>query len=79
MKMNTMPALLILAIAMCNLPGAHAEGCAKGAVVGGVAGHVLGHHAVLGAVAGCIIGHHQAETRKREQQKSKLNTSQERP
>ena len=40
--------------------GREAKGCIKGAVVGGVAGHYLHHHAVLGAVAGCIVGHHMA-------------------
>lgn len=45
---------------------AHAEGCLKGAVVGGVAGH-LKHHAVLGAVAGCAIGHHLAAQAKKQQ------------
>jgi hypothetical protein len=39
---------------------AHAAGCLKGAAVGGVAGHLAGHHGVLGATAGCAIGHHEA-------------------
>jgi hypothetical protein len=39
---------------------AYSAGCLKGAAVGGVAGHVAGHHTVLGAGAGCIIGHHEA-------------------
>ena len=39
---------------------AEAKGCLKGAAVGGVGGHVAGHHAVLGAAAGCAIGHHRA-------------------
>jgi hypothetical protein len=39
---------------------AHAAGCLKGAAVGGVAGHLAGHHGLLGATAGCAIGHHQA-------------------
>jgi hypothetical protein len=39
---------------------AHAAGCLKGAAVGGVAGHLAGHHGVLGAGAGCVIGHHEA-------------------
>jgi len=30
----------------------------KGAAVGGVVGHVAGHHAVVGAAAGCVIEHH---------------------
>ena len=45
---------------------AHAEGCLKGAVIGGVAGH-LKHHAVLGAVAGCAVGHHLAAQAKKQQ------------
>jgi uncharacterized protein YcfJ len=32
----------------------------KGAVVGGVAGHYMGHHGWLGAAAGCLIGRHRA-------------------
>ncbi|KQS01419.1 hypothetical protein ASG11_17245 [Sphingomonas sp. Leaf357] len=39
---------------------ADAKGCLKGAAVGGVGGHLAGHHAVLGAAAGCAIGHHRA-------------------
>lgn len=39
---------------------AYSAGCLKGAAIGGVAGHVAGHHAVLGAGAGCVIGHHEA-------------------
>ncbi|WP_157825389.1 hypothetical protein [Rahnella sp. AA] len=45
---------------------AQAAGCLKGAVVGGVAGH-LKHHAVIGAVAGCAIGHHLAAQEKKQQ------------
>jgi hypothetical protein len=45
---------------------AQAEGCLKGAVAGGVVGH-LKHHAVLGAVAGCAIGHHLAAQAKKQQ------------
>ncbi|MBB6113513.1 outer membrane lipoprotein SlyB [Rahnella inusitata] len=45
---------------------AQAAGCLKGAVVGGVAGH-LKHHAVLGAVAGCAVGHHLASQAKKQQ------------
>jgi hypothetical protein len=39
---------------------ASAEGCLKGAAVGGVVGHVAGKHGVVGAAAGCAIGHHDA-------------------
>ncbi|MFD3247378.1 hypothetical protein [Rahnella aquatilis] len=45
---------------------AQAEGCLKGAVAGGVVGH-LKHHAVLGAVAGCAVGHHLAAQAKKQQ------------
>ena len=43
-----------------------AAGCLKGAVIGGVAGHYVGHHGVLGAGAGCVIGHHEATKHARE-------------
>ena len=45
---------------------ANAAGCLKGAAVGGVAGHVIGHHGLLGAGAGCLIGHHEAAKHARE-------------
>jgi hypothetical protein len=38
---------------------AQAKGCLKGAVVGGLAGH-MAHHGVLGAAGGCAVGHHMA-------------------
>jgi hypothetical protein len=49
---------------------AHAAGCLKGAVIGGVAGHLAGHHGVLGAGAGCVIGHHEASQQARTQQQA---------
>jgi hypothetical protein len=45
---------------------AHAAGCLKGAMIGGVAGH-FAHHPILGAAAGCAIGHHRAAVAQREQ------------
>ena len=39
---------------------ADAAGCLKGAIVGGVAGH-LAHHTIVGALGGCIIGHEMAK------------------
>lgn len=45
---------------------AMAEGCLKGAAVGGVAGHVAGNHAVAGGAAGCAIGHHEAKKKDKE-------------
>jgi outer membrane lipoprotein SlyB len=53
-------AALALAIGLMSAP-AGAKGCLKGAAVGGVAGHVVGHHGVVGAAAGCVIGHHEAK------------------
>lgn len=41
-------------------------GTMKGAAVGAVAGHMMGHHAVAGAAAGAAIGHHErAKSEKR--------------
>jgi hypothetical protein len=59
------PAAFVLGLAMVasgSTPAA-AAGCLKGAVVGGVAGHFVGHHGLLGAGAGCLIGHHEANKR----------------
>jgi hypothetical protein len=48
-------------IAVATIPGpAQAKGCLKGAMVGGVAGHFVGHHGLLGAGAGCLVGRHYA-------------------
>ena len=44
----------------------YGAGCLKGAAVGGLAGHVAGHHGVIGAGAGCIIGHHEASKQAKE-------------
>jgi hypothetical protein len=39
--------------------------------VGGVAGHVVGHHGVAGAAVGCAIGHHEAKVKaKKEKQRA---------
>lgn len=55
-------------IAATALPApAHAIGCASGAVLGGIGGHLAGHHGLLGAAAGCAVGHHQAVKQNREQ------------
>jgi uncharacterized protein YcfJ len=61
-----MKRVLIAAAASVAMAGAlplapaNAAGCMKGAVVGGVAGHYMGHHGWLGAAAGCLIGRHRA-------------------
>lgn len=56
-------------IAAATVPGpANAAGCLKGAAVGGVAGHFIGHHGLIGAGAGCLIGRHNANKRAAQQQ-----------
>jgi hypothetical protein len=51
-------------IAAAALPGsAQAAGCLKGAAVGGVAGHFVGHHGLIGAGIGCLVGRHNANKR----------------
>lgn len=50
---------IVLAVAMAMLAStapAEAAGCLKGAIIGGIAGH-LAHHTLLGALGGCLIGH----------------------
>jgi hypothetical protein len=47
--------------------GSADAGCVKGAIVGGVAGHFVGHHGLLGAGVGCAIGHHERVKREREE------------
>jgi hypothetical protein len=67
MKSMLIPAAFVLALAAGLTPGpVQAAGCLKGAAVGGVAGHLAGHHGVLGAGAGCIIGRHEANKHARE-------------
>jgi len=56
---------LVLGAGFTPAPG-QAAGCLKGAAIGGVAGHLAGHHGLLGAGAGCIIGHHEANKHARE-------------
>ncbi|TLU72533.1 hypothetical protein [Lichenicoccus roseus] len=51
-------AMLMLA-AVASQP-ADAKGCLKGAAVGGVGGHMAGHHGLVGAGVGCAVGHHMA-------------------
>ena len=46
---------------------ADAKGCMKGAAVGGIAGHMVGH-GVLGAAADCAVGHHEANKEQRADQ-----------
>ena len=66
MKTLAIAAALIAATSLLPAGSAHAAGCVKGAVVGGVAGHFV-HHGWLGAAAGCLIGHHEANKHMRQQ------------
>ena len=57
-------------------PQADAAGCLKGAAVGGVAGHMAGHHGLLGAGAGCAVGHHEASKHQRQgEQAARANST----
>jgi hypothetical protein len=52
--------LIALAVVMSTASlgtSAHAAGCLRGAIIGGVAGH-FAHHGWLGAGAGCLVGRH---------------------
>jgi hypothetical protein len=60
MKWMALTAAVMVGAAMLPAGSAQAAGCLKGAMVGGVAGHYLGHHGWLGAAAGCLIGRHSA-------------------
>jgi membrane protease subunit (stomatin/prohibitin family) len=68
MKTKLIAATLMLSLASTGVAYAKPS-CAKGAVVGGVGGHVAGRHGLLGAAAGCVIGHHMAKKQEREQQR----------
>ena len=67
MKSIVIAAGLLVGLAGIAATPADAAGCLKGAVVGGVAGHYVGHHGLLGAGAGCLIGRHEANKHAREQ------------
>jgi len=72
MKAILVPAAFAVAVtglALSTTP-APAKGCLKGAAVGGVAGHFVGHHGLLGAGAGCIIGHHEAIKHARQRERA---------
>ena len=59
--------VLVGSALLLTTPAVSAKGCLKGAAVGGVAGHVVGHHGVIGAAAGCAIGRHRANKARTEQ------------
>ena len=63
------------ALALIASPSAEAKGCLKGAAVGGVAGHFMGHHPVAGAAVGCAVGHHQAAKKAKQAQAAQSRAS----
>jgi hypothetical protein len=65
---------LFAALAMVAAP-AQAKGCLKGAAVGGVGGHFIGHHGLVGAAVGCAVGHHRANKRDAEAQRADNTTN----
>ena len=66
---------MFAALAMVAAP-AQAKGCLKGAAVGGVGGHVVGHHGLLGAAVGCAVGRHRANKRDAEAQRASVPAKQ---
>ena len=57
MKSILLPAALALALAAGLTPApVQAAGCLKGAAIGGVAGHLAGHHTLLGRVQAAPLG-----------------------
>lgn len=63
---------LSLIMALGSMGTAQAAGCIKGAVVGGVAGHVAGKHSLIGAAAGCVVGRHMANKKAKEEAEKKV-------
>lgn len=67
MKRLLIATALIAMAGAAPLGAANAAGCLKGAAVGGVAGHFVGHgHGLLGAGIGCMVGRHHANKVERE-------------
>ena len=67
MKRVLMAAALVAMAGAVPLGSANAAGCLKGALIGGVAGHYVGHHGLLGAGVGCLVGRHHANKVTRDQ------------
>ena len=64
--MKTTLISLTLAVALASTTSIASAGCAKGAVIGGIGGHVAGKHGVIGAAAGCLVGRHMEKKKERE-------------
>lgn len=59
---NVLAGVVLAAALSMGTTGADAKGCIKGALVGGLGGH-MAHHGLMGAAAGCAVGHHLASRR----------------
>ena len=66
MKTSILAIALVSSLAVFS-HAAEAKGCLKGAVVGGVGGHVAGGHGLLGAGAGCLVGRHMANKKAKQE------------
>lgn len=65
-KAALIPALFCFAPMAFAFPAdARPGGCVKGAIVGGIAGHFVGHGG-MGAAAGCVYGMHRRKAYDRE-------------
>ncbi len=67
MLFSAASAVMLMASLSTYAP-AQAKGCIKGAAVGGVGGHMAGHHGLVGAAAGCAVGHHMANKKAKDAQ-----------
>lgn len=65
---------LFAALAVVAAP-AQAKGCLKGAAVGGVGGHFVGHHGLAGAAVGCVVGRHRANKKEAQAQQVQDTTT----
>ena len=66
MKTSILVIVLVISLTVFS-QAAQAKGCLKGAVVGGVGGHVAGGHGLLGAGAGCLVGRHIANKKAKQE------------
>ena len=56
---NTLIAAALIGLGSIGFAGAANAGCVKGAIIGGIAGHLVGHGGI-GAAAGCAYGAHES-------------------
>lgn len=63
---STLIASFVVALGLVCFAGEANAGCVKGAIIGGIAGHLVGHGG-LGAAAGCAYGIHERHKYDRQQ------------